>query len=130
MIVKHIPTKTYIALGSVCYLRFNEENVTEIYYHCKAKKCKDCQIPLVHKTCKFTKNTNKKCDGFCFGCSEEKQKEQAKKEKEEKERVYLNVSYDNKDDAKSMGARWNPEKKKWYAPNDKPYYKELIKKYS
>ena len=38
MIVKHKPTKIYLALGSVCYLRFNEENGTDIYYHTKAKK--------------------------------------------------------------------------------------------
>ena len=44
-------------------------------------------------------------------------------------RVYLKVAYDNKDDAKIMGARWNPEKKQWYAPNNSAKYKELIKKY-
>ena len=62
MIVKHKPTKTYLALGSVCYLRFNEENGTDIYYHTKAKKCNGCKIPLVSKECKFIKNTNKKCE--------------------------------------------------------------------
>ena len=63
MVVKHITTTTCIALGSICYLPFNEENGSEIYYHTRAKKCNDCKKPLVSKECKFTKNTNKKCDG-------------------------------------------------------------------
>ena len=47
VIVKHKPTDIYIALGSSCYQRFNEENKAEIYYHCEAKRCNDCNIPLV-----------------------------------------------------------------------------------
>ena len=54
-IVKHIPIKTYKALESICYLRFNEENGAELYYHCKAKKCNDCKTSLVFKANKFTK---------------------------------------------------------------------------
>jgi hypothetical protein len=27
---------------------------------------------------------------------------------------FLNVPYSEKDQAKKLGARWNPEKKKWY----------------
>ncbi len=30
--------------------------------------------------------------------------------------VLLNVPYDEKDEAKRYGARWNPSKKKWYIP--------------
>jgi hypothetical protein len=29
-------------------------------------------------------------------------------------RVYLHVPYEDKEDAKSLGCRWDPEKKKWY----------------
>lgn len=29
-------------------------------------------------------------------------------------RVYLNVSFDEKDEAKSLGAKWDPERKEWY----------------
>ena len=74
MIVKHIPTETYFALGSVCYILFNEENGAEIFYHCEAKKCNDCKKPLVFKECKFTKNTDKQCDDS-YGCIK-KRKEQ------------------------------------------------------
>jgi hypothetical protein len=31
--------------------------------------------------------------------------------------IYLSISYDQKDDAKAMGAKWDPEKKLWYAPD-------------
>jgi ribonuclease HI len=29
-------------------------------------------------------------------------------------RIYLNVPYERKDEAKQLGAKWNPQKKKWY----------------
>lgn len=29
---------------------------------------------------------------------------------------YLNVPYAQREEAKKMGARWDPEKKKWYMP--------------
>ena len=32
-------------------------------------------------------------------------------------KTYLNVPFSQKDDAKSLGARWDPSKKKWYAPS-------------
>ena len=51
-----------------------------------------------------------------------------KKEKENK--IYLNVSYDQKDDAKSKGARWDPSKKKWYTLDYNPNKNELLEKYS
>ena len=45
-------------------------------------------------------------------------------------KVYLNVSYDNKEEAKAMGARWDTVKKIWYAPSNTIIYADLIKKYS
>lgn len=33
-------------------------------------------------------------------------------------RVYLNVSYAEKDSAKALGAKWDPGQKKWYAPDE------------
>jgi hypothetical protein len=44
------------------------------------------------------------------------------------EKVYLNVSYEQKDVAKSLGARWDPERKMWYAPDDS--FKKLIETFS
>ena len=28
--------------------------------------------------------------------------------------LFLNVPYNEKDEAKSLGALWNPQRKKWY----------------
>ena len=33
------------------------------------------------------------------------------------DRIYLVVTYDEKDDAKALGAKWDKTKKQWYAPN-------------
>ena len=49
IIIWHKPTNTYMAVGSTCYTRFNEENSVDIYYHCNSKKCDGCKIPLVFK---------------------------------------------------------------------------------
>lgn len=32
-------------------------------------------------------------------------------------RVYLNVPFERKEEAKQLGAKWNPQKKKWYCEN-------------
>lgn len=40
-----------------------------------------------------------------------------------KKMLYLNVPFSEKDEAKSKYARWDPEKKKWYATNEKYYYR-------
>lgn len=37
--------------------------------------------------------------------------------------LLLNVPYHEKDEVKGLGARWNPEMKKWYVPARKDYYK-------
>ena len=37
--------------------------------------------------------------------------------------LLLNVPYAEKDEAKKLGARWNPELKKWYVESRKDYYK-------
>lgn len=37
-----------------------------------------------------------------------------------KERIYLNVPYEKRDYVKSLGARWDPTKKKWWVQDMKP----------
>ena len=34
-------------------------------------------------------------------------------------KIYLNVPFAQKDEAKALGARWDAVQKKWYAPTDK-----------
>jgi hypothetical protein len=41
------------------------------------------------------------------------------------EKLYLNVPFMEKDVAKNLGARWDPQKKLWYAPSR--YYFESKK---
>lgn len=44
-------------------------------------------------------------------------------------KIFLNVPYDDKDEAKSAGARWDPEKKSWYCLStmDKNKFEKWIK---
>lgn len=37
--------------------------------------------------------------------------------------LLLNVPFAEKDDAKRLGAKWNPDLKKWYVPLKKDYHK-------
>lgn len=41
-------------------------------------------------------------------------------------KVYLDVPFARKDEAKSMGARWDPQEKSWYAFDDNPQGKALL----
>ena len=59
LVIKYIPKEIYFSVGSVCYLRFNEENSTELYYETKAKKSRACNTPLVFRDGEFKKNTEK-----------------------------------------------------------------------
>ena len=35
------------------------------------------------------------------------------------EKFFLDVPYSEKDDAKALGAKWDPKEKKWYASSQK-----------
>ena len=45
------------------------------------------------------------------------------------DKIYLNVQYAEKEDAKKLGAKWNPKKKKWYIMSDNPNKELLLEKY-
>ena len=49
--------------------------------------------------------------------------------KEKSGKIYLNVSYAQKDDAKAKGARWDAGKKQWYIFENNSNKEELLKKY-
>lgn len=116
-IIKHVPTDNYLAIGSSCYKRFNTENSKTMYHVFNAKKCEKCQVPLVFRECNYPKNTKSLKDKCCIKCENFKK------------RIYLNVKFEEKNNAKSMGAFWDAELKKWYAPNSSFKYHELILKY-
>jgi ribonuclease HI len=52
------------------------------------------------------------------------------KRKDNEKIIYLNVSFAEKDKAKAKGAKWNPEKKKWYIYDNNENKEELLKTYS
>ena len=117
-IIKHVPTNNFLAIGSSCYKRFNTENSKTMYHVFNAKKCEKCNVPLVFRECNYPKNTKSLKDKCCIKCESIKR------------RVYLNVKFADKENAKSMGAFWDAELKKWYAPNSSLKYHELILKYA
>lgn len=41
--------------------------------------------------------------------------------------LYLNVPYSEKDEAKALGAKWNPRAKKWYVNCSPEYYRKFAK---
>jgi hypothetical protein len=140
VIIKHIPTGVYFTVGSICYLRFDENNVADLYNKVKAKRCNDCNNPLVYKECKYKKNTDKKCNNICYKCIGIREEEEKNKMEEleelmslskihenKEERIYIFVKYDHKDDAKSMGAKWDVDNKRWYSPHKE--LTTLLKKY-
>jgi len=45
-------------------------------------------------------------------------------------KVYLNVAYAEKEEAKALGAKWDPTKKKWYAPEFCKNTDELVAKFN
>lgn len=70
--VYHIPTHTYLAVGSVCITNFINQN----FYHrlrCKRHNgsCKKCNEPLCMKSSKYvTKNYTKTNQNTCNNCME------------------------------------------------------------
>lgn len=75
---------------------------------------------------------NEKADILATTAAQELKKKIAQKQEkqekrnEEKERCYLNVPFSQKDDVKKKGARWDPDKRKWYCMERK---KESFKKW-
>ena len=42
-------------------------------------------------------------------------------------RLYLNVPYGEKEEAKALGAKWDPRVKKWYTDSDPDHYVRFAK---
>ncbi len=42
-------------------------------------------------------------------------------------KIFLNVPFSKKDEAKALGAKWEPSKKKWYIMNNSPNKEELLR---
>tara|TARA_B100001287_G_scaffold275576_1_gene283576 strand:- start:25086 stop:25715 length:630 start_codon:yes stop_codon:yes gene_type:complete len=46
------------------------------------------------------------------------------------EKIYLNVSYHEKDNVKALGGRWDPKKKKWYIFDDNVEKNNILELYT
>ena len=44
--------------------------------------------------------------------------------------IYLQVPFGDKDEAKGLGAKWDPKKKKWYTTASNPGQKKLLERWS
>ena len=58
-------------------------------------------------------------------CIDEKEKEKRIK----KEKIYLNVKYEDKETIKGMCGKWDRNKKKWYVYKDNKKIKEILEKF-
>ena len=67
-VIRYKPTNICFASSSHCSIRLDEKDAEELYLKFKAKKCKDCKVPLVYKISKYAKKKLKKCDGRCYDC--------------------------------------------------------------
>ena len=54
----------------------------------------------------------------------------AQKEPRQVARINLSVPYAEKDEAKGLGAKWDPSAKKWYTLKNNPNASELLEKWS
>ncbi len=106
-----------LGVGSFCIQRFQNKKLNaQLYNMTKAKRCEECKNSLVFKENDYFPVNAKKGDCLCKDCKFHK--------------VILNVPYSQKDNAKSCGAMWDANIKKWwiYRCNNKFHY--LIDKYT
>ena len=91
-------------------------------YRLICKQCIFCDANFVYK-----KKDYEKPRDYCMECLQQIEVEELLFAKNVL--VFLNVNKKDEDEAKSMGAKWDEENKRWYAPN-KYFAKELIERFS
>lgn len=108
-IIRDDETATEFGVGSSCIKKFENTKLnTELYYVKKGRRCLECNSLLIIKKNEFMVVNSKKNDKLCFICKNQ--------------RIYLNVPYSRKDEAKKYGALWDMIKKKWFIyRNNKDY---------
>lgn len=115
-IIEDEETNIKFAVGSQCIKKFKNKKLTsQLNHYTKAEKCRFCQTPLVKSYNKYIGINCKKGFDVCFDCWNVK--------------VYLNVNYNDKNDVKIKGGRWDPEKKKWWIYQGSSHLDYLVNKY-
>lgn len=109
-------------LGSCCIERFIPNGISRTCSNCgeshnnrRDNLCSECRIDyLTCKVCGVAVEKDYKLQKYiiCDEC-------------QNKDKIYLNVPFSQKEQAKSLGARFDPINKKWYAP----YGEEILIKY-
>ena len=103
--IQHIPTQLILNVGNCCIKKFLDKS---------GRTCSNCEEP----------HQNRK-NNYCNDCREQNKRAYFR---EIPLRIYLKVPYSQKEEAKVLGARYNPEKKQWYAPNNS--FESLIKQFA
>lgn len=114
--VKDEETLKEFAVGSSCVKKFNNDRLnTELYYRTKARRCLTCNCPMVIRDNDIFPINAKRGDYWCIDCKTT--------------RIYINVPYKDKDNAKLYGAMWDSSNKKWYIHRNNTNYNYLVNKY-
>jgi len=115
-VVKDEETDIAFGVGSLCINKFENEKLNVEYrFKIKGKKCDECNEPLIKNENKYLLKNSERGKTYCYNCKFAK--------------IYLNVSYEEKEHAKLYGAKWDLEKKKWWIYKGDKNYDYLIKKY-
>jgi hypothetical protein len=137
--IKHIDDdEKILILGCCCIKRFLNKKgrrcdmCDELHKNRKTNRCNKCKDKRVCSICNekyelCILNDNEK---KCYDCIVKENKSDSDSDDDLKEnwehdyRYYLNVPFKEKDEAKKLGAFWDHEKKKWYAP--RPRFQQLL----
>ena len=109
----HIKTNACFLVGSECIKKAGHPNfINDLKCGKKNGFCESCEIPLVRQGKR--KNSQKDFPNVCMNCNKPVD-------------IYLNISFENKNEYKKYGTKWNPDIKKWYWSGYKDYFpQELI----
>lgn len=92
-------------VGSSCIKKAGGQEEYESNKRCAKKNglCRECATPLIFKGQRV--NAKRGDESYCKVCHAKMYK---------KRKIYLNISYADKDKYKKLGTRWDADIKKWY----------------
>jgi hypothetical protein len=101
----HRYSENIFLVGSSCITKAKGQEDYEKNKKCAKTNglCRECAVPLVFKGLRV--NAKKGDDKYCKVCHTKAHK---------KRKIYLNISYAEKNKYKALGTRWDAEIKKWY----------------
>ena len=114
----HKKTNICFMVGSECIKKAGHEHfVHDLKCAARNGVCLDCQQPLIFTGSR--KNCDKKASRCrCLECYEKKKLFEHQERLSRIQKVFLNISYENKDKYKIYGTKWDCEAKLWYWKGD------------